>query len=57
MTNNKAALILLRAETIVFGVPEIEYIKAVEIAIKLLNREEYNPPISREQYENLARLE
>lgn len=30
MTNNEAALILMRAETIVFGVPEAEYIKAVE---------------------------
>lgn len=57
MTSNEAALILLRAEIIVFGVPEIEYIKAVEIAIKLLNREEYNSLIPREQFETLAKLE
>lgn len=57
MTNNEAALILLRAETIVFGVREAEYVKAVEIAIDLLKREEYNPPIPRRQYEDLAKLE
>lgn len=57
MTNNEAALILMRAETIVFGVPEAEYIKAVEIAIDLLKREEYNPPIPQVQYEALAKLE
>lgn len=57
MTNNEAALILMRAETIVFGVTETEYMKAVEIAIDLLKRAEYNPPIPRAQYEALAKLE
>lgn len=57
MTNNEAALILMRAETIVFGVPEAEYKEAVEIAIDLLKREEYDPPIPRAQYEALAKLE
>lgn len=57
MTNLKAAFILLSAETIVFGVPEAEYTEAIKMAIELLKREEYNPPIPRAQYEALAKLE